>query len=69
MPDGCGFDLIRSAKADSRWRDIPFLFLAATAWPEQNRRTGLALGAVRYLVRPIEPRELLAEIEKCLARG
>ncbi|MBI3945112.1 MAG: response regulator [Armatimonadetes bacterium] len=68
LPDGCGFDLIRAAKADARWRDVPFLFLTSTAWPEQNRRTGLSLGAERYLVRPLEPPELLVEVEACLRR-
>jgi DNA-binding response OmpR family regulator len=30
------------------------------------RERGLALGASRFLFRPLEPMELLAEVEACL---
>lgn len=61
-----GYDLIRAVKADSRLRDIPFVFITSTFTNEADRTTGLSLGAVRYLFRPIEPDVLLAEIEACL---
>lgn len=68
MRQGSGFDFIRRVKADPQLRDIPFIFLSSTHWDEQARRTGLALGALRYLLRPMEPDRLLAEIVACLPR-
>lgn len=68
MSEGTGFDFIRSVKADPRLRDIPFIFLSSTHWNEASRQLGLELGAFRYLLRPLEPALLLAEIEACVRR-
>jgi two-component system cell cycle response regulator len=67
MADGSGYDFIAAVKADPRLRSIPFVFITATMTVESERRKGLALGATKYLFRPIEPQELLREIEACLA--
>ncbi|MFI5386950.1 MAG: response regulator [Fimbriimonadales bacterium] len=61
-----GFDFIRAVKADPRLRGIPFIFVTSTMMTERDRVAGLAVGAERYLTRPIEPEALLAEIEDCL---
>ncbi len=66
MGDGCGFDFIRATKADPRLKDIPFVFITSTYRDDASRAKGLALGAARFLFRPIEPQALLAEIEACL---
>ncbi|WP_374565323.1 response regulator [Ideonella sp.] len=66
MPTGSGFDFIAEVKADPALRDIPFLFLSATHWDERARARGLALGARRYLRRPIDSQTLLYEIRRCL---
>jgi len=66
---GAGFELIRRMKADATLRDVPFLFLTSTHWDEASRRTAMELGASRYLLRPLEPERLLAEIEALLAGG
>jgi two-component system cell cycle response regulator len=68
MSEGSGFDFIRDVKADPQLRDIPFIFLSSTHWNEASRTLGLQLGAFRYLLRPLEPQVLLAEIEACLPR-
>lgn len=62
-----GFDFIRRVKADASLRNVPFLFMTSTHWDLETRRAGMALGAVRYINRPIEPVPLLREIEACLA--
>lgn len=67
MPQGSGFDFIATVKADPTLRDIPFLFLSATHWDEQARQRGMALGAMRYLRRPLDSETLLAEIRSALA--
>jgi len=68
MPEASGYDFIERIKSVPGLRDIPFVFVTSTAMTETNRARGLALGAVRYLFRPIEPRELLLEIEACFGR-
>lgn len=67
MSGGNGFDFIRAIKADERLKDVPFVFVTSTHCNENARAKGLALGAVRFLFRPIEPEALLAEIETCVA--
>ena len=66
MADGSGYDFIGAIKNDPQLRSIPFIFLTSTAVNEKDRAKGLALGAVKYLFRPIEPQTLLDEIKACL---
>jgi two-component system cell cycle response regulator len=64
-----GYTFIESVKADPGLARIPFLFVTSTMTSEKDRRHGLALGANRFLFRPIEPEVLLAEIEACIAEA
>ncbi len=64
-----GYDLIRLVRADPALCAIPFVFLTSTMMSQQDCEKGLALGAARFLTRPIEPDKLLAEIESCLAQA
>ena len=66
MADGNGFDFVKAVKADPRLKHVPFVFVTSTYCNEASRARGLALGADRFLFRPIEPQVLLAEIEACL---
>jgi two-component system cell cycle response regulator len=66
MRGSSGFDLLSQVRADPALRDTPFILLTSSCTDEQSRATGLALGADRYLVRPIEPEALLAAIRHCL---
>jgi len=66
MADGSGYDLIRAVKTMPPLAAVPFVFLTSTLQDEKHRAEGLALGAARYLFRPIEPTVLLAEIASCL---
>jgi two-component system cell cycle response regulator len=63
MPQGTGYDFIRLVKADHRLQRIPFVFITSTVTNEQDRQKGLALGAAKFLFRPIEPWVFLNEIE------
>jgi two-component system cell cycle response regulator len=67
MAGGGGYDLLGAVRADPALRTTPFLFLTATARDSVSQAHGLALGADAYLVRPIEPQYLLAEVRRCLA--
>jgi two-component system cell cycle response regulator len=62
-----GFDFIQQVREDATLRSVPFIFLSSTAWNAADRKRGIALGAARFLVRPIEPAVLLREIEDVLA--
>lgn len=66
MPGKDGYELIKAVKGDTQLRAIPFAFISSTVWGESDRRTGLALGAVKFILRPIEPLALLAEVQDCL---
>ena len=66
MAEGDGFDFIREVKEDPVLAGIPFVFITSTAMKESDRRKGLALGAAKYLFRPLEPEQLLRELEECL---
>ena len=66
MSGGSGYEFIRAVKADPRSNSIPFIFLTASMNDEPSRGRGLALGAARFLFRPIESKDLLREVEACL---
>jgi two-component system, cell cycle response regulator len=66
MSEGSGFDFLQAAKADPELRSVPFILITSTAWSETARTRGIALGAARFLFRPIEPSGLLLEVESCL---
>ena len=67
MAAGDGFDFIKAIKADPTLKHVPFVFLTSTCCDQASRAQGLALGAERFLFRPLEPQELLAQIAACLA--
>lgn len=66
MSGGTGYDFIRAVQADPQLCSIPFVFITSTMLDEQDRAKGLALGAARFLFRPMDPEIFLAEIHACL---
>jgi two-component system, cell cycle response regulator len=66
MPDEDGFSFIRRLRADPRLSQIPFMFLTASSGRESDLTQARALGAARFLRRPIEPQALVDQIEACL---
>lgn len=67
MPGMDGFQLIRECKRDPVLQDIPFLFYTATYTEPGDRDLGIALGAVRYIIKPAEPDAFMAEIQEVLS--
>lgn len=60
MPGESGFDLLTWIKRpESPFSELPVLLMTAQMPEAENRLKGLALGAVDYVVRPLEPRELV----------
>lgn len=66
MPEGGGFDFIRQVKQVPRLRDVPFLFITSTHHDSALAQQAMALGATRYLMRPLSPEQLVAEVRACL---
>ncbi len=66
MPKMDGFALCRAWTQESTLRGIPFVFYSATYTDPEDERLALALGAVRYLVKPLEAEAFLAELKTVL---
>jgi two-component system cell cycle response regulator len=66
MSEGNGYDFIRAIKANAKLARIPFVFITSSMCEAEDRARGLALGADQFLIRPIDPQQLLAVIESCL---
>lgn len=67
MPEMNGHRVLEAVRADTGIAHLPFIFL--TGWGErEDVRTGMNLGADDYLVKPVEPAELLAAVKTRLKR-
>ncbi|HEV7300092.1 MAG TPA: PAS domain S-box protein [Tepidisphaeraceae bacterium] len=66
LPDINGFEVCRRLKADPGTADIPVLHLSASFISSQDKAQGLDGGADAYLVRPVEPVELVATVRSLL---
>ena len=64
LPEEDGLSLCRGLRAKS---DIPILMLTARG-ETMDRVIGLEVGADDYIVKPFEPRELVARIQTILRR-
>jgi len=67
MPDIDGYEVLRRLKGHPIHRNIPVVVLTASDLSGDTHQRALALGAVRYLEKPIASEDLLAEIERVLA--
>lgn len=65
MPHMDGFELCRRIKQDPEHKGIPFVFYSATYTDSKDIAFGLSLGALRYLVKPIDPQELYPLLMDC----
>jgi len=61
MPDMDGFEVCRAIKADPATQDIGVIFLSALG-DVSDKVSGLALGAVDYVTKPIQAEEVLARV-------
>jgi PAS domain S-box-containing protein len=65
-PDG--FQLCRAVKADPTLRHISFLFYTAESDSAEDEALALRLGCDAFLIKPMEPNDLLAAVRAALAR-
>lgn len=66
MPEGGGFEFIQQVKQIPGLRDVPFIFITSTHHDLALQQQAIALGATRYLMRPLSPEQLVAEVRACL---
>lgn len=66
LPDINGFEVCRRIKADPATSSTPILHLSASYVSSQDKATGLEAGADAYLIRPVEPVELVATVNALL---
>src|SRR6476619_5276369 len=67
MPDMGGFEVCRTLKADPTTQDTTVIFLSALGDVE-DKVSGLTLGAVDYITKPIQPEEVQVRVSNHLTR-
>jgi len=67
MPEADGYDFLKIVKTDPQLRSIPFAIISSTVWRETDPTVALSLGAAKFILRPIDPHELAAQVEDALA--
>ncbi|MBD2463229.1 response regulator transcription factor [Oscillatoria sp. FACHB-1407] len=68
MPEMDGFEFCRRLRATRSGQLVPFIFLSSRTEVD-DRVQGHQIGADDYLVKPFEPKELVAKIEAQLERS
>lgn len=68
MPEMDGFEFCRRLRSLRTGQLVPFIFLSSKGEVE-DRVQGHSIGADDYLIKPFEPRELMAKIEAQLERS
>ncbi|MGH7263329.1 MAG: ATP-binding protein, partial [Candidatus Rokuibacteriota bacterium] len=66
LPDISGFEVCRRIKSDPGTASVLVLHLSATSVREGDRVRGLEFGADNYLIEPIHPDELIANVHALL---
>jgi signal transduction histidine kinase/DNA-binding response OmpR family regulator len=69
MPVMDGYSLLRQWRADTRLRPIPFIVYTATYTDPKDAQLALSLGADAFLLKPMEPDDLVNRIRQVLAAG
>jgi DNA-binding NarL/FixJ family response regulator len=68
MPEMNGHRVLETLRGDPKTAHVPFIFL--TGWGEKDDvRAGMNLGADDYLVKPVDPAELLSAVSARLRRA
>lgn len=62
MPDMDGFEVAKLLKKNSTTRDIPIIFVTANSKTPEDVRQGHLVGAVDYIVKPIDPVILVSKV-------
>ncbi len=69
MPKMDGFSLLYHLRTDQSTRDIPVVFLSATYIAPEDKAFAMAIGATRFLEKPIDTEEFLLTVAELLTQG
>ncbi|MGB3137523.1 MAG: response regulator [Nodosilinea sp.] len=61
LPEIDGYTLIEQVRSSAMWHQLPILVVSGYAFAEDERRA-LALGAQRYLIKPVQLQQLTKAI-------
>lgn len=64
MPGIDGFGTAKIIKAREKTKNIPILFITANNMDSEHIFTGYSLGAIDYILKPLEPTILKAKVER-----
>jgi PAS domain S-box-containing protein len=64
MPVMDGYTLLRHWKLDEKLKDVPFIVYTATYTAPEDERLAIDLGADAFIVKPMEPGELMGRIRQ-----
>ncbi len=67
MPRMTGYEACTHIKAHDKLKDIPIAFLSAKG-QDNEVQTGLAAGAVAYIVKPFSPDQLTKKVKEFLGQ-
>ena len=65
MPIMDGLKLVKRIRSDSVHKDVPIM-IVTTEGAEEDRQRALALGANRYITKPIQAPQVISEVKKLL---
>jgi DNA-binding NarL/FixJ family response regulator len=68
LPGLTGYEVCRELR-DELGDPLPIIFVSGERTDSYDRVSGLLLGADDYLVKPLDPNELLARVRRLLARS
>ncbi len=66
MPHQTGVELLKACRADPELSAIPLVVTSNTYFAKEDRALCLALGAVDFVMRPVEARDLIERVERHL---
>lgn len=65
LPEIDGYTLLKQLRASDRWQQLPVIIVSGYAFAEDQHRA-LALGAQKYLVKPVPLQQLTQAIHSVL---
>jgi two-component system, cell cycle response regulator DivK len=66
LPEIDGYALLQQLRSSAMWQDLPVIIVSGYAFAEDQHRA-LALGAQKYLVKPISLQQLTQAIQAVLS--
>ncbi|MBU0574047.1 MAG: response regulator [Candidatus Margulisiibacteriota bacterium] len=62
MPNLSGYDVCQKLLADEKFSKVPIIFITSEYKDDQSIKTGLQMGGLYYITRPVDRGELLARV-------